>query len=75
MRRDIEAVENVSVWLTDNNPFNERRDLENLISFSSGLVSNRTDAVNANDVFDVGRIIQGNQMIRFLIQVLNSNPK
>ena len=55
IRRDIEAIDKVPMWLTENNPFHESRDPEKLVSFSSGLVSNRTDAVNANNAFNVQR--------------------
>ena len=56
MKRDAEAAELVLKWCEEIKPFDNDRDKELLVSFSTGFTS--TDSVNAEIVSEVGMEMQ-----------------
>ncbi|KAE8301169.1 hypothetical protein D5F01_LYC01334 [Larimichthys crocea] len=58
MKQDAEAIELVLKWFEEINPFDQDRDKELLVSFSTGFTSTRDDPVNAERAAEVGREIQ-----------------
>ena len=58
MKRDAEAVELVLKWFDENKPFDNDRDKELLVSFSTGFSSTGDDTVNAERAAEVGREMQ-----------------
>ncbi|KAE8297839.1 hypothetical protein D5F01_LYC02310 [Larimichthys crocea] len=58
MERDAEAIELVLKWFEEINPFDQDRDKELLMSFSTGFTSTRDDPVNAERTAEVGREMQ-----------------
>ncbi|TKS86210.1 hypothetical protein D9C73_020327 [Collichthys lucidus] len=55
MKRDAETIELVLKWFEEINPFDQDRDKELLVSFSTGFTSTRDDPVNAQRTAEVGR--------------------
>ncbi len=55
MKRDAEAIELAFKWFEEINPFDQDRDKELLVSFSTGFTSTRDDPVNAERAAEVGR--------------------
>ena len=47
MKRDAEAIALALKWFEENNPFDQDRDRQLLVSFSTGFTSTANDAVNA----------------------------
>ncbi|KAM6992309.1 uncharacterized protein LKV04_008361 [Tautogolabrus adspersus] len=58
MKRDTEAVELTLKWFEENNPFDQDRDKQLLVSFSTGFTSTAGDTVNAETAAEVGRVMQ-----------------
>ena len=54
MKRDAEAVELVLKWFEKIKPFDNDRDNELLVSFSTGFTSTADDSVNTEIVVEVG---------------------
>ena len=58
MKRDAEAVELALKWFEENMPFDNNRDKELLVSFSTGFTSTEGDSVNAERAAEVGMEMQ-----------------
>ena len=58
MKRDAEAVELVLKWFEEIKPFDNDRDKELLVSFSTGFTSTADDSVNAERAAEVGMDMQ-----------------
>ena len=58
MKRDAEAVELVLKWFEENKPFDNDRDKELLVSFSTGFTSTGNDSVNAERAAEIGMEMQ-----------------
>ena len=58
MERDAEAVELALKWFKENMPFNNNRDKELLVFFSTGFTSTGGDSVNAERAAEVGMEMQ-----------------
>lgn len=60
MKRDAEGVKLALQWFEENNPFDDQRDKNMLVSFSTGFTSTGDDPVNAERAAEVGREMQKN---------------
>ena len=58
--RDSAILHQLFSWLTENNPFEELRNPDILVSFSSGLISRGNDGINPEKAMEVGLQIQTN---------------
>lgn len=58
MKRDAEAVELILKWFEENTPFDNDRDKDLLVSFSTGFTSTGDDSVNAERAAEVGMEMQ-----------------
>ena len=58
MKRDAEAVELVLKWFEEIKPFDNDRDKELLVSFSTRFTSTADDSVNAERAAEVGMEMQ-----------------
>ena len=58
MKRDAEAVEPVLKWFEKIKPFDNDRDKELLVSFSTGFTSSADDSYNAERATKVGMEMQ-----------------
>ena len=55
---DEKAINPISNWFEDMQPFNEQTPKESLVSFSTGFISRKGDGVNPEETIDVGNTIQ-----------------
>ena len=59
MKKDFNAVKNIIDWLDDNNPFDDNRNSELLVSFTTGHMSCKgKDEINPENAEEIGRLIQ-----------------
>ena len=55
---DEKAINAISNWFEDMQPFNKQTPKEFLVSFSTGFISRKGDGVNPEETIDVGNTIQ-----------------
>ena len=55
---DEKAINKISNWFEDMEPFNEQTPKEFLVSFSTGFISRKGNGVNPEETIDVGNMIQ-----------------
>ena len=84
MKRDAEMIELAVKWFEENNPFDDNRDKNLLVSFSTGFTSTADDTVNAEIAIKVGREMQtkldeksvtSTMEVRFKVKTLSSLRK
>ena len=55
---DEGAIATIGNWLNDMQPFDETRDRDLLVSFSTGFFSKRGDEINSEKAVEVGKVMQ-----------------
>ena len=84
MKRDAEAIARALNWFQENDPFDQDRDRQLLVSFSTGFTSTANDLVNAERAAEVGREMQkkldgqsvtSTMEVKFKVQPLSSLRK
>ena len=74
---DEKAINAVSNWFEDMQPFNEQTPKEFLVSFSTGFISRKGDGVNPEEIRYMTWEIRykRNSMGKFLEQLLKESQK
>ena len=84
MKRDAEAIARAFNWFQENDPFDQDRDRQLLVSFSTGFTSTANDQVNAETAAEVGGEMQkkldgqsvtSTMEVKFKVQPLSSIRK